>query len=134
MKLDYLNDLTGNGKYPGAYPTQLIRLYDFNEAEAKQLFDALHSTIIVGHTAVDLSTLDFIQAVNCRLRFEITAEDIGITIPPAGNDFTCKLTIASYEEMLGTIEVFTHSLKGYQWLDEPGEDGIHLLFSPFGTW
>jgi len=30
MKIEFLDDIDGGGRYPGAYPKQLLRLYDFD--------------------------------------------------------------------------------------------------------
>jgi hypothetical protein len=137
MKLEYLNDLTDNGKYPSAYPHQLIRLYDFTKTEAKQLIDMIHSNVIIDQVPFELSTVDFIKSINCSLKFQIDDKDYGIETPSSGNNFICRLTVQSFKEMIGYMEVFadeTNSLGGYNWLYDPSENKIDLLFSPGGSW
>src|ERR1044072_2272261 len=105
MKLEYLNDLTDNGKYPSANPGKLIRLYDFNRAEAKQLIDLIHSNVIIGQKPLELSTVDFITSINCSLTFQFDDIDHGIEIPVSGNDFICRLTVQTFRQMIGYMEV-----------------------------
>ena len=136
MKLEFLDDITDNGKYPYADPDKLIRLYDFNQSETQQLIDIIQSRIITNNESLDLSTLDFIQTENCNLRFEIGSVDIGIK-PSINNKFVCNLTVESYKTMVDYMKVFANkenSLGGYNWLYDPSENKIDLLFSPGGTW
>ena len=137
MKLEYLDDLTDNGKYPSANPNKLIRLYDFNKTEAKQLIDMIHSNLIIGQVPFNLSAVDFIKSINCSLKFQIDDKDYGIEIPSSGNNFICRLTVQTFKEMIGYMEVFareTNSLDGYNWLYDPPDNKIDLLFSPGGSW
>jgi hypothetical protein len=137
MKLEYLDDITDNGKYPWADPAQLIRLYDFDKEEAKQFVDIFHAHIVIDQAPLDLSTVAFITSQNCRLKFELDVVDHGIEIPSPGNAFVCRLTLHSYKAMIGYMEVFAGDetdLKGYHWLYEPEANKIDLLFSPVGHW
>ena len=47
MKLDFLDDLTDNGKFPWADPGKLLRLYDFDYIEAKQLSKVVKITCTI---------------------------------------------------------------------------------------
>jgi hypothetical protein len=137
MKLEYLDDITGNGKYPRADPDKLIRLYDFDQKETRQLIDIIQSDLISGKGPLDLSVISFIKSINCNLRFEIAEMDYGIDLPIFRNDFVCKLTIQTYKNMVGYMNAFSEqesSLDGYNWLYDPPGDKIDLLFSPGGTW
>lgn len=137
MKLDYLDDITANGKYPWADPDKLIRLYDFDQEETRQLIKVIQSRLIDLKQSLDLSSVNFIKLINCRLKFEITEIDHGISIPSFNNDFVCKLTVLSYKNMIGYMEAFSRqesSLDEYNWLYDPQENKIDLLFSPGGTW
>ena len=137
MKLEYLDDITDNGKFPWADPDRLIRLYDFDQREAQQLIDILQSTLVNNKEALDFSNIGFIESINCKLRFEIAQTDSGIGILTLKNDFVCRLTTQAYRQMIGYMEAFSKgdgSLDGYNWLYDPPENKIDLLFSPGGTW
>jgi hypothetical protein len=136
MKLEFLNDITDNGKYPWADPDKLIRLYDFDQLEAKLLIDVIQTRIIKDQESVELSTLDFIQPVNCNLRFELALNDVGID-DASDNKFVGMFSSEGYESMLNYMSAFVgeeNNLAGYNWLYDPPIDKIDLLFSPGGTW
>lgn len=137
MKLDYLNEMTDNGRYPDADPDKLIRLYDFEPAEARKLQEAIRYQIISRGLPLALSTLPFIQSVNCQLTLVPAEEHLGIKTLSNSTDFTGIFTIASFLEMLEIIHPFTedtNGLHGYNWLYDPGIDEIDLLLSPGGGW
>lgn len=137
MKLEYLDDITDNGKYPYADPDKLIRLFDFDQEGTRQLINIIQSDLITRSGSLDLSTVNFIKPVNCNLKFEIVEIDYGIGIPSLKHDFVCKLTIQTYKKMIGYMEAFSKqesSLDGYNWLYDPQQNKIDLLFSPGGTW
>jgi hypothetical protein len=122
MKLEYLEDLTDNGKYPWADPQQLIRLYDFDNLEAQSL--------------IDFSTIPFVNLMNCQLRLEPSVTDIGIT-KIDNREFVCKLRIEAYKLMIDYIQALINedgSVSGYNWLYDPGPHDIDLLISKGGTW
>lgn len=137
MKLEYLDNISDNGKYPWADPDKLIRLYDFTPMEAGQLITAIEETIISGKGPLDLHSLPFVQPVNCSLQLKIAESDYGIDLPPEGYDFLCRLTRQTYENMVGYMTPFADSENysgGYNWLYDPGPDKVDFLFSPGGTW
>jgi len=41
MKLEYLDNITDNGRYSRADPDKLIRLYDFAKKETQQLINLI---------------------------------------------------------------------------------------------
>ena len=136
MKLEFLDDISGNGKYPWAEPDKLIRLYSFDQVEAKQLIELIETRVINRREHVDLSSLDFIQPLNCSLIFGISSADEGIDDSPDRN-FNCMLSIDAYKRMVGYMSAFVdneNTLAGYNWLYDPPTNKIDLLFSPGGTW
>ncbi len=136
MKLEFLDDITDNEKYPYADPDNLIRLYSFDQIEASRLRDAIQSQLINKNESLELSTLDFIQQENCTLRFEISIQQNGIE-PSIDSNFVCRLPIGNYKEMIAIIESFTNDeneISGYNWLYDPTEGKSDRLFSPGGTW
>ena len=126
MKLDYIDEIN-------EYGDNLVRLYDFNSAEANKFFLAIQQTLIVNKMPLDLSTLDFIEARNCSLVLRLSDEDNGI-ITTNNKKFFCELTFKGYEHMLTLLEPFCKKeTKGYQWLYDV-DSSTDFLFSPAGTW
>lgn len=125
MKLDYIENIN-------AYGDNVVRLYDFEMAEALK-FSALIQQLIKTKTQLELSTTDFIEARNCSLTLRVCDTDEGI-ISENDIDFYCDLTSDAYQTMLLLLEPFCKkNTKGYQFLydiDTPTD----LLFSPAGTW
>ncbi len=53
MKLEYLDDITDNGKYHYADPDKLIRLYDFDQNEAACLKRLIEAKLLSDGVEVD---------------------------------------------------------------------------------
>ena len=126
MKLEFLENVN-------AYNEHVIRLYDFNSAQAGTFRQAVDRLIIDKENSIDLTTLNFIQAINCKLTLRVSESDEGITT----NDkkiFFCDLTLNNYNNMSNLLEPFCRKeSNGYQWLydiDTP----IDFLFSAGGAW
>lgn len=136
MKLDFLDDLTDDGKYPNADPDKLLRLYDFDNAEARRLKNLIGTEIISNKLELDLSRLDFVECLNCTLRFKLSFQNEGIGLPIDGKSFVCQLTLGDYKTMMDIIDYFTKGelVNCYNWLYDPKEGKVDLLFSPDGTW
>lgn len=133
MKVEYLNNISEGGKYRQVVSDNLIRLYDFEPEQARQLQDILRKTIIEERRSLDLSSLEFIRPVNCNLVFQIAHVDEVITTTDNFN-FVCSLAVEDYEQMIANIEPFCKpGTDGYQWLHE-SYGTIDLLLSPGGTW
>ena len=133
MKIEFLDDISDGGRFPHADPNQLVRLYDFDSLEASRLRQTIQKALIESNKEIDLTTLNFIQPINCNLTLQISNKNEGITTPDK-KYFICNLTINKYAEMLLLIDPFCDKeINGYQWLynlDTP----IDFLFSPGGTW
>ena len=67
MKIEFLDDISDGGRFPHADPNQLIRLYDFDNLEANRLRQTIQKVILESNKEIDLTTLDFIRAINCSL-------------------------------------------------------------------
>ena len=133
MKIEFLDDISGGGRFPHADPNQLVRLYDFDKFQATVLRDTIQKQILESKKAIDLTTLNFIQSVNCNLTLQISDIDKGITTL-VNNNFVCDLTINNYQEMILLIEPFCNiEINGYQWLYDL-DTAIDFLFSPGGSW
>jgi hypothetical protein len=138
MKVEFLPDLTDGGKYKQVVSEKLLRLYDFDYREALKFRQAVQETIVNKQSQLDLTSLPFIEPINCKLIFAISDDDIGIETE---DDLLliCRLTIAAYEKMLYMMEPFcdpNETEAGYNWLYEnyDVDSNIDLLFSPGGTW
>ncbi|MBK6347612.1 MAG: hypothetical protein IPF68_17095 [Bacteroidales bacterium] len=126
MHLDYIDQIN-------EYGDNIVRLYDFNHSEADKFRRIVHQTVVVNNKPLDLSTIDFIEARNCRLTLRISDEDKGITTS-GNNRFFCDLTIPGYEKMIMLLDQFcSHETKGYQYLYDI-DSQTDFLFSPAGSW
>lgn len=126
MQLDFIDKIN-------EYGDNIVRLYDFNMAEADKFRQIVQQTIVVNKKPLELTSLDFIEARNCTLTLRISEEDEGIT---TGNDkeFFCDLTIEGYRQMIILLEQFCKKeTKGYQFLYDI-DSQTDFLFSPAGTW
>lgn len=126
MQLDYIENVN-------AYGDNIVRLYNFDSAEADKFRKIVQQTILLNKRPLDLSTIDFIEARNCRLTLRISDEDDGITTS-GKKHFFCDLTITGYEQMVSLMEQFCNKeTKGYLFLYDV-DSQIDFLFSPAGTW
>jgi hypothetical protein len=133
MKIEFLEDISDGGRFPNADPNQLVRLYDFDNLQANMLKQTIQKVILESNKEIDLTTLDFIQAVNCNLTLQISDIDKGITTSDNKN-FVCNLTVGKYEEMVFLMKPFCKKeANGYQWLYDL-DTAIDFLFSPGGSW
>ena len=122
MKLDYIdnyNELQEN----------LVRLYNFDKAEAIKFRDLLIEVVILKKQKLDLSQIDFIEPVNCNLILGLFKTDEGI-LTKDNQTFFCILTLKGFENMIKLIEPFCKKeSRAHQYLydiDNPTD----LLFCP----
>lgn len=126
MYIDFIDEIN-------EYGDNIVRLYDFDSAEAEKFMKIVHETLVLNKKSLDLSSIKFIVARNCRLTLRIADEDEGITTSDK-MQFYCDLTIAGYEQMIGLLEQFCNKeTKGYQFLYDI-DSQTDFLFSPAGTW
>ncbi len=122
MELDYIENVNGLDE-------NIVRLYNFNKAEAILFRNLLKDTIIDKRQKLDLSEVDFITPRNCNLIFGLFTSDEGI-LTKDNEIFFCILTLEGFINMVKLITPFCNKeSKGYQYLydiDNPTE----LLFSP----
>ena len=122
MELDYIENVNGLGE-------NVVRLYNFNKAEAIQFRALLQDTIINKKQKLDLSKVDFITPRNCNLIFGLFKSDEGI-ITKDNETFFCVLTLIGFKNMLKLLEPFCNKeSRSFQYLydiDNPTD----LLFSP----
>tara|TARA_R110002126_G_scaffold99202_3_gene230316 strand:+ start:23199 stop:23576 length:378 start_codon:yes stop_codon:yes gene_type:complete len=122
MKLDYLEDYNG-------LEENIVRLFDFNKAEAIKFRNILKETVIDKKQKLDVSQVDFIDTENYNLIFGLFKTDEGI-LTKDNQTFFCVLTIESFRKMIRLLEPFCKKeTKSYQYLydlDTPTD----LLFAP----
>ena len=126
MELDYIEDIDGHEQ-------NIVRLYNFNKAEAIQFRDLLKATVIDKKQKLDLAQVEFITSRNCNLIFGLFKSDEGI-LTKDNETFFCILTLEGFEKMIKLIEPFCKKeSKGYQYLYDI-DNPIDFLFSPAGSW
>ena len=122
MELDYIENVNGLGE-------NVVRLYNFNKAEAIQFRALLKEKIIDKKQKLDLYEVDFITPRNCNLIFGLFKSDEGI-ITKDNETFFCVLTLSGFKNMLKLLEPFCNKeSRSFQYLydiDNPTD----LLFSP----
>ena len=122
MQLDYLDNVNGLNE-------NIVRLFDFNMAEAIMFRDLLVDIVIEKKQRLDLSQVDFITPYNCNLIFGLFKSDEGI-LSKDKETFFCIMTLEGFINMVKLIEPFCKKeSKGYQYLydvDTPTD----LLFCP----
>lgn len=136
MKLEYLHDITANGKYKDVVCENLIRLWDFGPSESKKFQDLiLKFSNSKQQVSLDLDKQDFIKSINCKLTLKKDILNNGIN-RLSEDQFICKLNNEGYFYMVELIQPFViEDSSGHNWLDEKANIGnINFLFSPGGTW
>jgi hypothetical protein len=122
MELDYIEDIDGHEQ-------NIVRLYNFNQAEAIQFRDLLKATVIDKKQKLDLAQVDFITPRNCNLIFGLFKSDEGI-LTKDNETFFCILTLEGFKKMIKLLEPFCKKeSKGYQYLYEI-DNPTDLLFCP----
>ncbi|CAN5313417.1 hypothetical protein BH10BAC1_BH10BAC1_18420 [soil metagenome] len=125
MKLGFLNDVN-------EYGDQVIRLYNFDKAEAILFRDAVQKTVIDASQSLDLSSLSFIEHTNCKLILHISETDEGI-LTMDNQTFFCDLTMEGYKNMIQLIEPFCiKESKSFKMLYDI-DTQVDFLFSPYGN-
>jgi hypothetical protein len=126
MQLDYID-------HYNEYDDNIVRLYDFDMAEANKFRQIVQQSILVNMKTLNLASIDFIDARNCNLTLRISEEDEGITTEN-NVEFYCDLTTNGYRQMIILLEQFcSKETKGYQFLYDI-DSHTDFLFSPAGTW
>lgn len=125
MELDYRENVNG-------LEENIVRLYNFNKAEAIKFRHLVLDVIIHKKQKLDLATIDFITPRNCNLIFGLFKSDEGI-LTKDNETFFCILTLEGFKKMAELLEPFClKESKGYQYLydiDNPTD----LLFCPSAT-
>jgi hypothetical protein len=126
MKLDYIPNIN-------EYHENVVRLYEFDKAEAVEFRNIIQETILKNNEQLDLSMVGFIEARNCNLILRPSDIDEGI-VSEDDEIFYCYLTLDGYRQMITLLEPFcVRETKGYQWLYDV-DSQTDFLFSPGGTW
>lgn len=122
MELDYIDNVNGLDE-------NIVRLFNFDKAEAIQFRDLLIDAILTRKEKLDLSQVDFITSHSCNLIFGLFKSDEGI-LSKDNETFFCILTLEGYQKMVELIEPFcVKESKSFRYLydvDTPTD----LLFAP----
>ena len=126
MEVDFIENVNGLDE-------NVVRLYNFDKAEAIKFRDLITDTIINKKQKLDVSQIDFIEPRNCNLIFGLFKSDEGI-LTKDNETFFCILTLKGFINMVNLIEPFCKKeSRSYQYLydiDNPTD----LLFSPSASW
>ena len=126
MELDYIENVN-------EHEENVVRLYNFDKAEAIKFRDLIKDIIIDKSKKLDLSEVDFISPRNCNLIFGLFTSDEGI-LTKDNQTFFCVLTLESFVQMVALIEPFCKKeSRGYQYLYDV-DTLTDLLFSPTASW
>ena len=125
MKLEFLDNVN-------EYGDQVVRLYNFDKAEAIRFSDAIQNTVIDSNSSLDLNTLDFIEHINCKLILHQSETDEGI-LTMDNKTFFCDLTLDGYKNMMQLIKPFClKESKSFAMLYNL-DTQVDFLFSPYGN-
>jgi len=131
MKLEYLEDISDSGKYTDVVSDNVIRLYDFDKKETLQLAEVFYKQLSLAGQSLELTSIDFIQSINCKLTLELSTEDKGVLRTGKANEFICKLTKPTLTEAIENIKAVGDD---FNWLCDTSKDNIDFLYSSGGTW
>ncbi|WP_298767216.1 hypothetical protein [uncultured Polaribacter sp.] len=125
MELDYIDNYNGLNE-------NIVRLFDFDKAQAIQFRDLIQNVVIEQKQKLDLSQIDFINTEDYNLIFGLFKTDEGI-LTKDNQTFFCILTLNGFKEMLRLLAPFcAKETKAHQYLydlDTPTD----LLFAPYAT-
>ena len=126
MEIDYIENVNEHNE-------NVVRLYNFNKAEAIKFRELIQNIIIDKKKKLDLSEIDFIEPRNCNLIFGLFKSDEGI-LTKDNQTFFCVLTLDSYVKMIQLIEPFCKKeSRGYQFLYDV-DNPTDILFFPTASW
>lgn len=125
MKLEYLAD--------GSPDCPLIRLYEFDQSEAKLLIAAVKSLAACERQRVALHDESWVESVGgCSLNLRRGDRDEGIRRSKTSL-FECVFAPASWGSVEGLLKPFVSAdTSGFQWLTNDGE--VALFISATGQW
>lgn len=132
MKLEYLDDISEGGKYKGVVSENLIRIYDFAQMETTQLINLIYQRLIVDKQSLDLTTIDFIEPINCHVTLQLSSSDEGVVKTTQAGIFICKLKEQAYITAIEFMKAAADG--GHNWLCDTSVDDIDFLYSAGGTW
>ena len=125
MNLEYLAE--------GLRDCPLIRLYDFNQAEARSLKNLVKSLVTGERDSVHLHDEAWVESVaGCRLSLRRGTRDQAVR-EIAHLNFEYTLTSSGWSNIEGLLDPFRNShTAGFQWLTHEGS--VSILISQDGRW
>lgn len=125
MKLEFVDTINEYGDH-------IVKIYNFDKEEALKFQKAIQETIINANKSLDLSSLNFIECVNCKLILHIFDTDEGI-FSIDNKTFFCDLTVEGYKEIVRLVEPYCNkNTRSFQMLYDLDTE-IDFLFSPAGS-
>jgi hypothetical protein len=120
MKLEYLAD--------GSRDCPLVRLYEFDHAEARSLRNLERSLVSGDRSSVALHDEAWAESVGgCRLTLRRGVREVDPL------NFECVLNSGGWSNIEGLLDPFCDShTAGFQWLTR--ESSVALLISQTGQW
>jgi len=126
MKMEYLAD--GHSNCP------LIRLYDFDLADAKRLREAFRCLAAGSRESLPLHQEWWIEPLeDCALDLRRGTRDLGV-VERAPSRFECVATDKGWTRMSSLTDPFCQPVmkESCTWLNRAGE--VSLLLTPSGGW
>lgn len=131
MKLEYLHDLTEGGLFKQVVSENLVRLFDFDEAETSRLCSLIQLEVLEKGKTFHLSDVDFVDSTNIQLQLELVEDDEGIVWLECPDILVCRLGRDGYKVLLDRMK---SSGTDHQWLCETSIVNIDFLYSSGGSW
>lgn len=133
MTLEYLDDISDNGRFPHAAGEKILRLYHHTPEESALLRGIIIQLASGTLQSFDISSCTWVNSLNCRLLFAVSDNDLGL-VSDDSIHFTCQLTPIEWHHMADRIQPFCEtSANGYQWLCETSSP-FDFLYSFDGSW
>lgn len=126
MKLEFLKD-TGDELYE-----EVLRLYDFTEKEVLALKNILEKRVIEEKSFLEFHSLDFIDALNCKLTIHYTFKNEKMKLKNY-NVLEWSINTSICKDICKKLELIFLG-NGYYWLNPNDDSEISFLLSLSGGW
>lgn len=125
MKVEYLHS--------GADDCPLIRLFDYDPADADALRDACLSLAAGRLAEFNVHAQPWAQPIGgCRLLLRSATRGRGVSFPAPGQPFVMEYDADGWLEVAEKLQPFVDGSDGFQWLTNEGD--VNVLISRDGLW
>ena len=80
MKLEFLGEISDNGKFRNVVSNNVVRLFDFDKEDLVSLYELVRKLISGQESEIKLDKEKFIDVVNCTLKFVDDDTNSGICV------------------------------------------------------